>query len=105
MSTARASRQRAPEPARVPADIAALHARRREARRRRRLTRVDLGLGIAVALALLIASPGLAITGLISLCVLAACAISVFAQRRMRGRVAKTPRARPRRAGGASRKS
>lgn len=105
MSTARASRERATERAPLPADIATLHARRREARRRRRLTRVDLGLGIAAALVLLIASPGLAVTGLISALVLAACAISVFAQRRMRGRVAKAPRARPRAGHGARRRS
>jgi hypothetical protein len=105
MSTARASHERAPERAPLPADIATLHARRREARRRRRLTRVDLGLGIAAALALLIASPGLAITGLISAFVLAACVISVFAERRMRGRVAKAPRARRRAGDGVSRRS
>jgi hypothetical protein len=85
--------------------MATLRARRREARRRRRLTRVDLGLGIAAALVLLIASPGLAVTGLISAFVLAACAISGFAQRRMRGRVAKTPRAPRRVGGGVSRRS
>jgi hypothetical protein len=105
VSTARASRERTPGPAPVPADIATLHARRREARRRRRLTRVDLGLGIAAALALLIASPGLAVTGLISVFVFAGCVISVFAERRMRGRVAKASAARRRAGDGVSRRS
>jgi hypothetical protein len=45
---------------------------------------------------LLIISPGLAISGLIALLVLATCAGSVFVQRRMRRRAAATPRARRR---------
>ena len=52
------------------ADVTRLRARRREARRRRRVARIDLGLGVAAALVLLLVSPGLAITGLITLAIL-----------------------------------
>ena len=98
MSAARPSRQRPVELAPPLADIAELRTRRRQARRKRRLARVDLGLGVAAAVVLLIASPGLAITGLIAALVLAVCVISILAQRRMRRHVARAPRAR-RRAG------
>ncbi len=94
MSAAHSSRQRPTELAPPPADISALRMRRRQARRRRRLARVDVGLGVAGALVLLIASPGLAITGLIAALVLAACGISILAQRRMRRRVPRASQAR-----------
>lgn len=101
MSAARSSRHRPAEPRSAPADIAELRARRREARRRRRLARVDLGLGMAGALVLLIASPGLAITGLIAAVVLAVCGLSVFKERHARRRAPQAPQAR-RRAGDSS---
>jgi hypothetical protein len=63
-----------------------LHARRRQARRRRRLARLDLGLGVLGALVLLIATPGLAITALVALLVLALCLLSVAVERRRRAR-------------------
>jgi len=84
MNAARPSRQEPPELARAPADIGELRARRREARRRRRLARVDVGLGVAAALVLLIASPGLAITGLVAGLVLAVLVVSAVVQRRRR---------------------
>lgn len=96
MSAARPSEHAPAELARAPADIAELRARRRQARRTRRLARVDLGLGVGAGLALLLASPGLAITGLIAALVLAVCVMSGVAQRRTRRRVAKAPRARRR---------
>ncbi len=96
MSAARSSRQRPTELAPPPADISALRMRRRQARRRRRLARVDVGLGLAGALTLLIASPGLAVTGLIAALVLAACVVSFLAQRRRSRRVVRAPWARPR---------
>jgi hypothetical protein len=89
MSAARPSRQssrHAAERAPAPAAIVDLRSRRREARRRRRLARVDLGLGVAGALVLLIASPGLAITGLVAVLVLAACFVSALVGRRARRR-------------------
>lgn len=82
MNAARSSRQGPAELAPPPADIAALRVRRRQARRRRRLARVDVGLGVAVAAVLLIASPGLAISGLVAVLMLAGCLISILAQRR-----------------------
>jgi peptidoglycan/LPS O-acetylase OafA/YrhL len=66
------------------ADVAELHARRREARRRRHLARVDVGLGLAGALVLVIATPGLAITGLVALIVLALCGLTFAVDRRRR---------------------
>ncbi|HXR29208.1 MAG TPA: hypothetical protein VN772_06475 [Solirubrobacteraceae bacterium] len=63
-------------------DIARLRARRREARRRRRLARIDLGLGVAAAIFLLLISPGLAITGIVTLVVLLVCAASAVRERR-----------------------
>jgi hypothetical protein len=94
-----AARQSRPEPARLTpaaAKLAQLRTRRRQARRTRRLARVDVGLGAFGALVLLIASPGLAITGLIALLVLATCLISALVQRRLRRRTATAPVARPR---------
>jgi len=67
-------------------DISRLRARRREARRRRRLARVDLGLGTIGALVLLLATPGLAITAIVALAVLALCLLSVVLERRGRRR-------------------
>jgi Flp pilus assembly protein TadB len=68
------------------ADIARLRARRREARRRIRLARLDLGLGLFAALVLLLATPGLAMTAVIALVVLALCGLSVLLERRARRR-------------------
>ncbi len=96
MSAARHPRQARATVVPAPADMSALRQRRLLARRRRRLARVDVGLGVAAGLMLLIISPGLAVSGLIALLVLAACAGSVFAQRRMRRRAADAPRGRPR---------
>jgi hypothetical protein len=67
-------------------DMTQLRARRRDARRRRRLARVDLGLGVLVALVVLLVSAGLAIAGLISLVMLALCALSIVLERRRRAR-------------------
>lgn len=103
MSAARPSRQRPTELAPPPADISELRARRRRARRKRRLARIDLGLGVAGGLVLLLASPGLAITWLIAVLVLAACGISILVQRRMRRRIASAAAAR-RRAGSSARR-
>ncbi len=96
MSAARQPRQTPARVAPAPADMSSLRQRRLLARRRRRLARVDVGLGVVAGLMLLIISPGLAVSGLIALLVLAACIGSVFAQRRMRRRAADTPRARSR---------
>ena len=70
--------------------------RRREARRRTRLARIDLALGVVAALLVLLLSPGLAITGLIALLVLAVCLASIVVERRRR----RSPR--PRRPGRAA---
>lgn len=96
MSAARQSHRGPAQPTPPPADIVALRTRRRQARRMRRLARVDVGLGVFGALVLLIASPGLAITGLIALLVLAACVISVLVQRRSHRRAATVSPAGPR---------
>lgn len=53
-----------------------LRERRRLARRRRLLARVDMGLGLAGALVLLLATPGLAIAGIVALALLALCGLS-----------------------------
>ncbi|HSZ14733.1 MAG TPA: hypothetical protein VK790_11935 [Solirubrobacteraceae bacterium] len=82
MSATRPSRQPTRELAPPPADLAGLRARRRAARRRRKLARLDVGLGVAGALVLLLVSPGLAITGLIAVLVLAACLVSALLGRR-----------------------
>jgi membrane protein implicated in regulation of membrane protease activity len=66
------------------------------------LARLDLGLGLVAALVLLLATPGLAMTALIALAVLALCLLSAALERRARRRGprarddARTP-ARPRR--------
>jgi hypothetical protein len=96
--SARPSRQRPAQVTPAPADISALRTRRRQALRKRRLARVDLALGVLAGLMVLIVSPGLAITGLVALLVLAVCAVSVFAPWQARRRRVKAPRAR-RRAG------
>ncbi len=87
MSAARSSgeRPRAPEggPGRS-SDMAHLRARRRAARRRTRAARIDLALGLLGALVLLLATPGLAITGLITIVVLAVCIASLVRERRRR---------------------
>jgi hypothetical protein len=82
-----------PEPR---ADVSRLQARRREARRRRHLARVDVGLGLVGALVLVIATPGLAITGLVALIVLALCGLTFALERRRRPARRRTPR-KPRR--------
>jgi Flp pilus assembly protein TadB len=102
MSAARQSRPEPAQPTPALADIAELRARRRQARRTRRLARVDVGLGAFGALVLLIASPGLAITGLIAVLVLAACLISTAVQRRIRRRANTVSVDRPRARTGAS---
>lgn len=91
MSAARRS-PRVPTELPVPADIAELRARRRNAQRRRRLARVDLGLGVVAALALVLVSPGVAITGLIAALVLAVCVVSFLAQLLVRRRAARRRR-------------
>jgi hypothetical protein len=98
MSAARSPRHRAPEfeRAAAPADIAELRARRRGARRRRRLARVDVGLGVGCGLVLLIASPGLAVTGLIAGLVLLVCLISIVIGRRRAGSARRPAVRRPR---------
>jgi hypothetical protein len=74
------------------ADVSRLHARRREARRRRHLARVDVGLGLVGAGVLVIATPGLAITGLVALIVLALCGGMFALDRRRRPGRRRTPR-------------
>lgn len=96
MSTARQPRQEPVQLTRAPAELAELRTRRRQARRVQRLARVDVGLGVFGALVLLIASPGLAITGLIALLALAACMISALVQRRIHRRAAIASRSTPR---------
>ena len=88
MSATRPASRNAPDSPVVytQADIPRLRARRREARRRSRLARLDLGLGLIAALVLLLASPGLAMTGVIVLIVLAICALSVPLEGRLRQR-------------------
>jgi Flp pilus assembly protein TadB len=89
MSAARPEGERRPigEPAPgAVADISSLRARRRTARRRTRLARMDLGLAVATALVLLIATPGLAIAGLIAGVALVVCAASFAVERRRRRR-------------------
>jgi hypothetical protein len=76
-----AARANAP-PAEPRVDMPRLHARRREARRRRNLARVDVGLGLVCAAVLVIATPGLAITGLIALIVLILVALTFALDRR-----------------------
>lgn len=69
-------------------------ARRAASRRRTRLARLDLGIGVGCALFIFIVSPGLAITGVLAIVVLAVCVGSVLLERRRRRHVAeaRTPR-------------
>lgn len=60
--------------------------RRRVARRRRHLARVDVGLGLLGAMILILAAPGLAITGLIALIVLVGCLAAFVIERRRSAR-------------------
>jgi membrane protein implicated in regulation of membrane protease activity len=72
----------------------------------RRLARLDLALGVLGAIVLLLATPGLAVSSLIALFVLALCALSVVLERRRRRRAERPAqrRAAPRgSAGGESR--
>jgi Flp pilus assembly protein TadB len=73
-------------PAEPPGDVSRLQARRRDARRRQHLARVDLGLGVVGAVVLLVATPGLAITGLVALIVLVLCLLTFALERRSRRR-------------------
>jgi hypothetical protein len=85
-------------------DISQVRARRRQARRRQRLARLDLGLGVLGAIILIVATPGLAVSALIALLVLAACALSFVLERRKASRVerASTVRRSPRSPAGGS---
>jgi Flp pilus assembly protein TadB len=69
-----------------PGDLSRLQSRRRIARRRQHLARVDLGLGLVGALVLVLATPGLAITGLVALIVLVLCLLTFVLERRTRTR-------------------
>jgi Flp pilus assembly protein TadB len=69
-----------------PGDLSMLQNRRRIARRRQHLARVDLGLGLVGALVLVLATPGLAITGLVALIVLVLCLLTFVLERRTRTR-------------------
>jgi len=88
MSAARSSaRDPRPRPdAAQTRNMAELRERRRRARARTRLVRLDLGLGVLAAIVLLIISPGLAITGLVALALLAGVFGSIAIERRRRGR-------------------
>jgi predicted membrane metal-binding protein len=50
---------------------------------------LDLGLGLIAALVLLLATPGLAMTAVIALVVLAICGLSIVRERRGRRRAAR----------------
>jgi Flp pilus assembly protein TadB len=86
MSAARSTRDNRAPAARAahprPPEMAHLRARRREARRKRRVARIDIGIGVFVAIVLLLATPGLAITGLVVLGILLLCGASVVRERR-----------------------
>jgi Flp pilus assembly protein TadB len=79
-------------PSEPGAQVSRLHARRREARRRRNLARVDVGFGLVGAAVLVIATPGLAITGLVALIVLALCGLTFAVDRRRRPARRRAPR-------------
>ncbi len=68
-------------------DMAELRERRRRASNRTRLLRLDLGLGVLAAILLLVLSPGLAITGLAAVVLLAGVLASIAIERRRRGSV------------------
>jgi Flp pilus assembly protein TadB len=95
MSAARSSGRRPVEsrgaPQR-PREITHLQARRRAANRRRRLLRLDIGVGVFVAIVLLIATPGLAIAGILGIVMLAVCVGSVLVERRRRRKRAEAQR-------------
>jgi hypothetical protein len=93
----------APDSGRRPMAMTDLQARRRVARRRRQIARFDVALGAVVAVTLLIVSPGLAITAVVALLVLAVCAVSLGVGRRRRRGARTRGRADERggRAGGA----
>jgi Flp pilus assembly protein TadB len=99
MSAQRSPRDRAaaqPDLAYRRPQITHLRARRRAARRRRRLARIDLGLGMAGAIVLLLATPGLAITLLVTIAILAACTFSIVRERRRARAQSAPPRRSPR---------
>lgn len=75
-----------------PNDMSRLRERRRQARRRRRLARVDMGVGLVGALVLLLATPGLAIAGIVALGILALCALSFMRERMLARRSAQVDR-------------
>ncbi len=93
MSAAQPSR-RPPDPARAarrqpqrhlspaPDRAGERRARRREEHRRRRLLRVDLGAGVLTGIVLLLATPGLAIAGLVAVALVGLCAASIVRERR-----------------------
>jgi len=70
--------------------MAQVRDRRRNARRRRRLARLDIALGVLGAIVLLVATPGLAVSALIALLVLALCGLSLVVQRRKRVRMERS---------------
>jgi len=85
-------------PSEPGADVSRLQGRRRAARRRRHVARVDVGLGLVGAAVLVIATPGLAITGLVALIVLALCGLTFALDRRRKPGRRRTPREPRRRA-------
>jgi hypothetical protein len=88
MSATRPSREPTARASNVtPArDVGQVRERRRRARRKQRLARLDLGLGVLGAIVLLLATPGLAISALVALLVLAVCLVSFVLERRKRVR-------------------
>jgi hypothetical protein len=95
MSAAQPSR-RAPDHARVaprrpqrhlaPARdrTAERRIRHREERRRRHLVRVDVGTGVLGGIVVLLATPGLAIAGLVAVALIVLCVASIVRERRSR---------------------
>jgi hypothetical protein len=88
MSATQPSRDPEPRPtvARAARDMGEGRERRRHASRRSRLARMDVGLGVLGAIVLILATPGLAISGLIALLVLGVCGVSFLIERRRRAR-------------------
>jgi hypothetical protein len=80
-----------------PHDHARLRARRVASgrSRRRRLARIDAAIGLLIAVVLLLASPGLAIAGIVALLLLAACGISLLWRRLRRVRDVRAVRGEP----------
>jgi UPF0716 family protein affecting phage T7 exclusion len=64
------------------------------------LARIDLGVGLCVAIVLLLATPGLAITAIVALLLLAGCVLSFVLERRAAQRSAEKDKARAGRRGG-----